>query len=27
MKSVGAGTHSKSWRDRLPDLRSCDANS
>jgi len=23
-KSVRAGTHSKSWRERVPDFRSCD---
>jgi len=22
-KSVGAGTHLKSWRERVPDFRSC----
>jgi len=24
-KSVGAGTNSKNWRDRVPDFRSCNA--
>jgi len=24
-RSVGAGTHSRSWRDRVPDFRSCNA--
>jgi len=25
MKSVEAGRHSKSWRERVPDCRSCNA--
>jgi len=25
MKSVRIGTHLKSWRDRVPDFRSCNA--
>ena len=24
-KSVGAGTHSKIWRERVPDFRTCNA--